>query len=284
MSKHGLTPAEIKEFQERILAFGKELYRDLPWRNTQDPYLIFLSEVMLQQTQVSRVEKMWGRFTQQFPTLESLATTPLAALLEAWQGMGYNRRAVSLKRAAEQCWETYGQIPSGKEELLALPGIGPATSAGVRIFAFNIPDMYLETNVRSVFLHEFFPDEDSVADSLLIPLVETTCLLEDSRTWYYSLFDYGTHLKRILPNPSRRSKTYTRQSKFEGSTRQKRAALLRILLEDAGYETDFYTLELSREEEAQGRSAVDFASTEALLTALAEEGFLFAENGKWFVA
>ena len=131
---------------------------------------------MLQQTQVARVEKHWTRFLSLFPTIDSLAAAGTADVLAQWQGLGYNRRALALKRAAETCSaERGGLLPDTAEELETLPGIGPATAAGVMAFAYNRPSVYIETNVRTVFLHELFPDRDKVSDRELAPLVASTC-------------------------------------------------------------------------------------------------------------
>lgn len=137
--------------------------------------------------------------------------------LWARQGLGYNRRALALKRACEICSQDFGgKLPETVDELKALPGIGPATAAGVVAFACNRPAMYLETNVRTVFLHELFPDEEGIRDKQLEPLVRATCPADNPRSWYYALLDYGAHLKATFGNASRRSAHYTRQSTFEG--------------------------------------------------------------------
>ena len=163
-------------FRAQVRAEGVRLYRDLPWRNTRDPYEIWLSEVMLQQTQVARVEQRWGAWLDRFPSVEALAAAPVADVLAAWQGMGYNRRALALKGAAQQVVDQYGGVfPQDTASLTALPGIGPATAQGIRSFAFNLPGVYLETNVRSVFLHAFFPDAVGVPDRELIPLIAANC-------------------------------------------------------------------------------------------------------------
>ena len=227
----GSLPARQKyDFCRLVWQKGIEHYRDLPWRRTRDPYAIWLSEVMLQQTQVSRVDGRWQRWLQRFPTLEALAMAPQADVLEEWQGMGYNRRALALCKAAGIVVNKGTGFPSNEKELLSLPGIGPATAAGIRAFAFNLPGVYLETNVRTVFLHELFPNEEAVSDKRLVPYVEASCPNDDVRGWYYALLDYGAYLTRTVPNPSRRSRAYVRQSRFEGSHRQKRAAVVRMLL------------------------------------------------------
>lgn len=149
---------DLERFVERVWAEGASRYRELPWRNIDDAYGVLVSEVMLQQTQVSRVLKHWERFMALFPTIDALAAADTAFVLEQWQGLGYNRRALALKRAAEQCSERYaGALPRTREELVELPGIGQATAAGVISFAYNEPSVYIETNVRTVFIHELFP-------------------------------------------------------------------------------------------------------------------------------
>lgn len=210
---------------------GAALYRDLPWRNIDDAYGVLVSEVMLQQTQVARVQRYWQRWMSLFPTVDALAAADTATVLETWQGLGYNRRALALKRACEQCSaECGGQLPQTADELMRLPGIGPATAAGVVAFAYNRPSVYIETNVRSVFLHELFPDAQGVSDKQLAPYVADTCPDECARSWYYALLDYGAHLKTLVANPSRRSSHYTRQSAFEGSRREKRSFILKCVL------------------------------------------------------
>ena len=281
--------AELDSFRASVLEHGRELYRDLPWRRTFDPYGIWISEVMLQQTQVARVDGRWQHWLERFPTADALASASTADVLDEWQGLGYNRRALSLLRAAQQISEAGGELPHDEGALRALPGIGPATAAGIRAFAFNLPAVYLETNVRSVFLHELFPEAEDVPDSELVPLVEKTCPqdainpADDPRTWYYALLDYGAYLKQTLPNPSRRSRSHTRQSRFEGSRRQKRAELVRILLgaTSDGLTTDQLLCALGDVEEAAGRERVGEELLLALLLELSAEGFCTKDQHRW---
>lgn len=280
-----VSPERLGEFTETVWSRGRELYRDLPWRNTFDPYAILLSEIMLQQTQVARVLGRWEQWLEAFPTVADLAMAPLPPVLELWQGMGYNRRALNLKRCAEEVVATYGgEIPHDKKALLALPGIGPSTSAGVRIFAFQQPDMYLETNVRAVFIHEFFSEHETVSDKELVPLVEATC--PDGRRvrdWYYALLDYGAYLKKTTVNPTRKSRQYTRQSKFEGSHRQKRAYLLRCVI-DGALTSQELAESLARSELGAGREAPSPEETQAILRELEREGFIARQGDTWLCA
>jgi A/G-specific adenine glycosylase len=288
------TSEKLVEFVALVARQGRELYRDFPWRRTHDPYAVLVSEVMLQQTQVVRVERRFDAWLADFPTLEALAGAPLEAVLESWQGLGYNRRAIALKRAAEHLVaENEGAgpatLPADEAALRALPGIGPATAAGVLAFAFGMPAAYLETNVRTVFLHELFADRDAVADREILPLVEAA--VEEAarqgisaREWYYALLDYGAHLKRTLPNPSRRSAHHARQSRFEGSRRQKRAWLLRAVMAGPGITTEEHARALSRFESEARRDTVNADEVAEILGALADEGFIANSGGGWFVA
>jgi len=230
--------AQTREFVHTVTQYGEEHYRDFAWRRTTDPYEILVSETMLQQTQVSRVERYYPTWLCRFPVIDVLAEAELADVLDAWQGLGYNRRALLLKRAAEEVsTQMGGKLPRDEKALRALPGIGPTTAAGICAFAYNEPVVYLETNSRTVVLHECFPDHTQVPDSevyavLEAAVVETQSQGIEPRMWNYALLDYGAHLKRTFPNPARRSKHHTRQSAFEGSRRQKRAVLLRIVMEN----------------------------------------------------
>lgn len=266
---------EMGAFCDLVWSRGLEQYRDLPWRRTRDPYAIWLSEVMLQQTQVSRVDGRWQRWLERFPTVESLAQADQADVLEEWQGMGYNRRALSLHRAAIAIVQGEEGFPTDERSLLDLPGIGPATAAGIRAFAFNLPGVYLETNVRTVFLHELYPHEDGVPDKRLVPLVRAACSLDDARGWYYALLDYGAWLKRVVPNPSRRSRGHVRQSEFEGSHRQKRAEIVRMLL--AARPTGVDVVSVS------DKLGIACEDAQSLLDELAREGFCRREGARWLV-
>ena len=286
---------ELRAFVEFVAKKGRELYRDLPWRRTYDPYAIWISEVMLQQTQVSRVDGRWQRWLERFPTVDALAAAAPSDVLEEWQGLGYNRRALSVHRAAQAISEAGGVFPQDPKELVKLPGIGPATAAGIRAFAFNLHGVYLETNVRTVFLHELYPQAEGVPDSELVPLIELTCpaSVEDAadavaeltpRSWYYALLDYGAYLKKTIPNPSRRSKSHVKQSRFEGSHRQKRAELLRVLLahkDEGGAVFETLHQELCQIEVNAGRETLDEQVTLGLLEELAKEGFCQKNNEYW---
>lgn len=219
-------------FRSLVLNYWRAHGRhDLPWRMTTDPYAILVSEVMLQQTQVSRVQERWGAFLRMFPDVKSLASAPLAQVLRVWQGMGYNRRALNLQRMAQAVGVHHGGgIPETYSELVALPGVGPYTAGAVMAFAFGKAHPVIETNIRRVYLHHFFSDMADVADQQILPVVGRTLDHRDPRRWYWALMDYGAHLKTLVANPNRRSKHYTRQTVFVGSHRQLRAEVVRTLL------------------------------------------------------
>jgi A/G-specific adenine glycosylase len=203
----------------------------MPWRETQDPYRILISEFMLQQTGVGRVLEKYRSFLEDFPDLSSLAEAPLERVLSVWQGLGYNRRAVSLRECAKIVVEKHGGVvPDRLEILTSLPGIGPATGSAVLVFAFGKPEVFIETNVRRVFLHFFFRQRTLVRDSEILRLIDRTLDRKNPRDWYYALMDYGALLGKTHPLTNRRSAHYRRQPSFEGSDRQVRGRILRMVL------------------------------------------------------
>ncbi len=225
--KDGLTPTVIKEFRSLIHTYYEKEGRHFPWRETRDPYHILVSEVMLQQTQTSRVLAKYQAFLTAFPTPEALAGVAQREVLAAWQGLGYNRRALNLQRAARTIVEEYGgEVPDAVEEMVKLPGVGPDTAGAIAVLAFNQPVGYLETNIRAVYQYVFFP-EATPRDKELRPIIEATLDREDPRRWYFGLYDYGAMLKR----EKKAGPVGRRQSRFEGSDRQVRGAVLRLLLE-----------------------------------------------------
>jgi len=219
---------KIAEFQRSILDFYERQGRDFPWRHTVNPYEILVSEIMLQQTQTERVLPKYLAWLKRFPDVQTLAAAPLADVLALWSGLGYNRRARFLQQACRLISERIakgGTFPDTADELDALPGIGPYTARAVCTFAFNKPEVFIETNIRSVYIFFFFPDAAGleVKDSDLLYFIEKTLYRENPRLWYYALMDYGAALSRH----------YTKQSRFEGSLRQARGAIIRQLVNSA---------------------------------------------------
>ncbi len=208
----------------------------LPWRQTKNPYRILVSEVMLQQTQVDRVLPKYKLFVKKFPTAAALAKAPLSEVLLVWSGLGYNRRAKMLHSAAKIVTSEHrGVFPKTTLELEALPGVGSYTACAVAIFAFNKPQVCIETNIRTVFTHVCFSKKKTVSDKEILPLIEKTLARALQRgihpkDLYAGLMDYGSYLKKSGVRVNSKSKHYAKQSKFEGSARQKRAAKLRARL------------------------------------------------------
>lgn len=255
----------IFEFQQMVLSFYDEHGRDMAWRNTTDPYQILVSEIMLQQTQVERVSLKFPEFIRAFPDFAVLASAPLGNVLTAWQGMGYNRRAIALQKCAIRVMTEYnGLLPDDVEILATFPGIGRATASSIAAFAFNKPVIFIETNIRRVFIHYFFHDTDLVRDTEILPIVKKALYQKNPRVWYWALMDLGTMLKKKVPNPNRRSVHYAKQSPFEGSDRKIRGAILKIVL----------NAHFLNEEEIIDRFPEDRNRARKILSALEQEGFI----------
>ena len=213
--------------------------RDMPWRKTRErprrhvrPYHILVSELMLQQTQVPRVAPKYKEFINHFPGFKALAEASTRDVLAHWKGLGYNRRAVHLKRTAETVTHDHnGHLPRSEQELQNLPGIGPYTVRAILAFAFNAPSVFIETNIRTAFLYHFFSNKESVHDNEIYPLIERTLDQDNPREWYYALMDYGSSLKAAGIDLGKQSKHYTKQSPFKGSNREARSKILEYLMQ-----------------------------------------------------
>ena len=222
------------EFVRAVWNYYQRFRRPMPWRDDPRPYAVLVSEFMLQQTQVSRVLDRFGPFMQRFPTLNALAEAPQSAVVEAWTGLGYNRRARNLSQAAQSITTEHdGVLPRDPVQLLRLPGVGPNTAGSLAAFAYNEPTVFIETNIRRAVLHHCFADRTEVPDHDVRAVVERLLDRLRPRDWYYALMDYGTALRRSVPNPNRRSKHYSRQSAFVGSLREARGAIVRALASEA---------------------------------------------------
>lgn len=269
-----LSNARIRAFRRKVNGYFDAHGRDLPWRHDVGPYGVFVSEVMLQQTQVDRVIPKYIAFMKRFPAWNALAAAPADRVLLAWQGLGYNRRARFLHQAAKKIVAEHGgRLPRDVDALRALPGIGAATAASIAAFAFDMPTVFIETNIRSVFIHHFFGDQQAIDDDQLLPLVERTLDRRRPARWYSALMDYGVSLKKAHSNPSRRSRHHVRQSPFEGSTRQVRGKILRLLLAEPGLNQ---TQLAKRIDDPQGR-------VPQVLARLVEEGMICG-RGRGYVA
>ncbi len=256
----------IPKFQKLILTWHKENRRDMPWRKTKDPYKILVSEVMLQQTQVIRVLPKYKEFLKEFPTLSSLIKTSDKKLLHVWAGLGYWKRALSLKKTAQIISKEYqGKFPKEPELLKKLPGIGPYTARAVACFAFLNKDAFLDTNIRRVYLYFFFPKKNNISDREIFIVAKKAVWKKNPREWHYALLDYGAVIlkdKKI----NKQSKHYAKQNKFEGSFRSFRTTVIRFLLDQPEQ-----TATMGKIDRLLKKSKSPYASTR-ILEALKKDG------------
>lgn len=228
--------ADIVSFKATVWNYYNSHKREsLPWRvlapEATLAYRVLVSECMLQQTQVSRVIDKFNTWMGRFPTIEHVADASFIDVLTIWTGLGYNRRA---KYLHDTCIalvrDMHGNVPSDLNELMHFPGIGRNTAAAIVVYAYNVPLAFIETNIRTVYIHHFFANSIAVSDATINELVAQTVDNENPREWYWALMDYGSSLKKQYGNASRRSKHYSKQSSFVGSRRQLRGAVLKQLL------------------------------------------------------
>ena len=214
-----------QEFQDYVHSQGRRLYRPMPWREQPTFYNVLVSELMLQQTQVSRVQIKFAEFMEWFPGVETLAAADLPEVLQAWQGLGYNRRARYLHQAAQQIAK--GAEMKTEADLLALPGVGPGTAGAIMNYVYQVPTPFIETNIRTVYFNHFFVGRSGVTDRELLPVVAETMDKDDPRGWFWALMDYGTELKAQGKGKLQTSWHYAKQSRFSGSLRQMRGEIVR---------------------------------------------------------
>ncbi len=214
------------EFTEHILDRGRALYRDMPWRQNTSFYYVLVSEIMLQQTQVDRVVPKFEKFINHFPSIEKLAVAPTGTVLRHWVGLGYNRRAKYLRDAAGMVNK---HIPRTSEELLQLPGVGPQTAGAIMAYAYNQPVFFIETNIRTVYIHHFFSQKNHVTDQQIYRKLQHTIDHTQPRVFYWALMDYGAWLKKQGVRTHRKSKHYLKQSPLRGSVREVRGQIIAAL-------------------------------------------------------
>ncbi|MDP2665372.1 MAG: A/G-specific adenine glycosylase [bacterium] len=230
----------VASFRRLVWTHYKKFGRhDLPWRKTHDAYKILVSEVMLQQTQVERVVPFYKKFIKKFPTAKKLAAAPLSAVLKSWQGLGYNRRAKMLHQAAKELSMERSDLPMPIAELEKLSGVGSYTARAVAAFAYNQNVVFVETNIRTAVIEHFFnftkqrkgmiyhTSTKKVSDKEVEEILKKALPKGKAREWYSALMDYGAYLKRSGISHNAKSKTNTRQSKFTGSIREARGAIMR---------------------------------------------------------
>jgi len=230
---------DVREFKELIEDRGRELFRRMPWREDTQPYYVLVSELMLQQTQVARVIPKFQAFVTRFPDIRSLANADLSDVLVLWQGLGYNRRAKFLHDAAKRIAIKFdGVFPETSEDILSLPGVGKNTLGAIEAYAMNRPAIFVETNVRTVYIHHFFDDDVDVEDSQIREMLTRTLDVEHPREFYWAIMDYGSWLKANGVRNIGQSKHYKKQAVLEGSVRQMRGRIIRALTRGATTETD----------------------------------------------
>lgn len=266
------TNLQIKALQREVLGYYRAHGRhDLPWRKTKDPYKIMVSEIMLQQTQVSRVIEKYKEFLKAFPTVQILSKAPLADVLKIWSGLGYNRRAKFLHGAAKKVMKEYkGRMPKIAEELEQLPGIGPYTARAIAAFAYNTPSVFIETNIRTVFIHHFFPHTLKVNDRQLLVYIEEAAKGQDAREWYAALMDYGSFLKQTIGNASRKSAHHVKQKAFKGSMREARGLVLKAI--NNGRLTKLAII---------AETKLEFVRVEDALEGLQKDGMIVRKGRMW---
>lgn len=274
----------MKKFVNEIVQYyAKHKRSDLPWRKQKyrTPYAITVSEIMLQQTQVSRVIRYFEKWMAEFPTVHELAQATPARVLTMWQGLGYNNRGLRLKRLAEVITtELGGEFPTSKNELQELPGIGPYTAGAIMAFAYNKPTVMIETNIRRVFIHHFFKGAQSVHDSELVPIIDkamtyvTKNEILSAREWYWAMMDYGADLPKLAnTNANTKSAHYTKQSRFQGSVRQVRSNIVKWLLEHP-------SIHVSRIAEMLGIVDENDARIPRAIASLVRDGMIVEQNGR----
>lgn len=261
---------ELTEFRELVWQKGRELYRDMPWRQTDDPYKIMVSELMLQQTQVDRVVPKYNDFIARYPDVFALTTAPLSDIIAIWNGLGYNRRAKFLHDAAVKIVSDFdGHIPDTFEGLTSLPGIGPNTAGAILAYGFDKPAGFIETNIRTVYFQHFFEDSHKVTDDELRRVVGETVDTEHPREWFWALMDYGAFLKKQGAGQLDKSAHYKKQSALKGSVREVRGQIIRALTK-----SDMDVAELRDEVVADDRF-------EPALDALVREGLVMLTDGHY---
>ncbi|MHA1125418.1 MAG: Fe-S cluster assembly protein HesB [Candidatus Heimdallarchaeota archaeon] len=222
-----INPVKIQTFQKKIFDWWVENKRDLPWRYTKDPYKILVSEIMLQQTQVSRTIEKYLAFIKKFPNFKALAEAPTAEVLTLWSGLGYNRRALWLQEAAKEI-VVLDKFPNTPDTLIKLKGIGPYTSRSILIFAFNQDMATIDTNIRRILIAEDFASEVTT-EKELFEIAEKIYPQGRSRDWHNALMDYGS-----LEVTARKTgiKPVTQQPSYKKSRRLYRGLVVKFLTEN----------------------------------------------------
>lgn len=214
----------MDEFKEQIWDYYRVNARAMPWRDKPTFYYVLVSEIMLQQTQVSRVLPKFQLFIERFPTMSDLASASLASVIEQWVGLGYNRRAKYLHEASKLV--VSGAQPASLEAIVRLPGVGKNTAAAIMNYVYNTPVPFVETNIRTVYINYFFANQGDVTDAQILEKVAATIDRDNAREWFWALMDYGAYLKARGQASLSSSRHYKKQSPLDGSIRQLRGWII----------------------------------------------------------
>jgi A/G-specific adenine glycosylase len=266
LKEDGLTSDLIDLFQKIIYEYYKNHKRKFPFREIITPYNVLVSEIMLQQTQTGRVSEKFLKFIEKFPNFLSLSMASLEDVLKQWKGLGYNRRAIALKKIADTVVNDFdGNLPDSIDTLKSFPQIGHNTASSIITFAFNKPTAFIETNIRRVYIYFFFSNKSKINDNEILPIVKKTVDRTNPREWYYALMDYGVMLKKTHPELSKKSTHYRKQAPFKGSRRQIRGKILELLIKEKKIEISKIQNELKISEKEK---------IEEILNQMKEEGFI----------
>lgn len=263
-----LSSEQIKAFQDKILAWYDVNMRNLPWRQTRNPYKILVSEVMSQQTQLSRVIPKYEAWLTRFPTVQDLAQSPISEVLRYWSGLGYNRRALNLQKAVQVVTKDYqGKFPKTIEELKKLPGLGKYTASAVACFAFNEQLPIIDTNIRKVIAHEFFDGElpnEKTIENVAIQILPKGKAYE----WNQALMDYSALVlkEKKIPVP--------KQSHFLSSNRYYRGQTIKLLL---GIEQISFT---GLWDFFQEKNPIESSRLEKILRSMAKDGLIVYQDDR----
>ena len=240
MTAMKLTKRQIELFQKKILDWWKDNRRDLPWRHTHDPYKIMISEVMLQQTQVSRVFTRYAEFIEAYPTVKDLAKASTSDVLKTWKGMGYNRRALYIKKAAQTVVDQYKRVfPKSEQELVKLPGLGKYTARAILVFAYGQEIPLVDTNIRQIITHFFLTNHPQgpalkglkgrTLEKEVEDIARQLVPLGKSWEWHQALMDYGA--LRLARARSGQARSVRSQTPFKESNRFYRGRVIDRLRE-----------------------------------------------------
>ena len=261
-------------FQKKIFQWWKVNKRDLPWRHTHDPYKILVSEVMLQQTTVSRVLTKYPVFIKAYPTVKDLANASSGDILRIWKGMGYNRRALYLLQTAKTIHEKYyNKFPISEQLLSKLPGLGKYTARAVLVFAFRKDIAMVDTNIRQILTHFFFHDKPQ-SEKIIQELADQLVPIGKSWEWHQAMMDYGAMNASEWRRPERSRRMERKPTPFKETNRYFRGRIIDLLREKSYKEKELIeNLYLE-----YGKDKIFYID---LLKKLEKDGLVVQKNNFW---